>query len=332
MDLAGVPAWWLAMHLVAGAAGTWLARRYALRRALIDHPGDRRSHTMPTPRGGGLGIVAALLLALAWLAWAMPAARTLFVPMGVGLGMVAGIGWADDHRPLPASLRLLVHAVAAALLGGALLVHGVSPWFAACTAVLALVLVNVWNFMDGIDGLAASQGALVALGYVLWAGGGAAGWMAAALMAGLLGFLPFNLPRARVFLGDVGSGAIGFALACIVGITWRQLPESPRALVLLPLAAFGLDAGLTLASRMFKGERWWEAHVTHAYQRWARRAGHVPVTLAYGAWTLAGVVLMLQLPAWTWWSLLAAGVYVAAGAGIWWRTRGNGVQAVEVEE
>lgn len=316
------------MHLVAGAAGTWLARRYALRRALIDHPGERRSHTMPTPRGGGVGIVAALLLALAWLGWTMPAARTLFTLMGLGLGLVAGIGWADDHRPLPASLRLLVHAIAAALLGGALLAHGMSPWLAACTAALALVLVNVWNFMDGINGLAASQAALVALGWVLWAGGGAAGWLAAALMAGLLGFLPFNFPNARVFLGDVGSGAIGFALACGAGLAWRQLPEAPTAMLVLPLATFGVDAALTLLSRILNKEPWWEAHVSHAYQRWARRAGHVPVTLAYGAWTGAGLVMMLNLPSSRGWSAMVAGVYLGMSAAIWWKLRSNGVQAV----
>jgi len=330
MTLAGVPAWWLAAHLAAGVVGTWLARRYALHRALIDHPGDRRSHAMPTPRGGGVGIVAALLLALAWLAWTTPPARTLLTLTGAGLALVAGIGWADDHRPLPASLRLLVHAVAAALLGAGLMVHGAPPWLAVCTAVLALVLVNVWNFMDGIDGLAASQGALVALGYALWASGGVAGWLAAAVMAGLLGFLPFNLPRARVFLGDVGSGAIGFALACVVGITWRQLPEASRAMLLLPLAAFGVDAALTLLSRILNKERWWEAHVTHAYQRWAQREGHVVVTVAYGAWTLVGVVLMLHLPGWSWGSAMASGVYLAAGVGIWWKLRGKGVQALGV--
>ena len=317
------------MLLLVGIAGTWLAWRYAVRRALIDQPGDRRSHAVPTPRGGGVGIVAALLLALTWLAWASPAERGLLGAMAAGLAMVAGIGWADDHRPLPAFLRLLVHALAAALLGGALLAHGSPPLLAAAAAVLALVLVNAWNFMDGIDGLAASQAALVALGYLLVAGSGPVAWLAAALLAGALAFLPFNVPKARVFLGDVGSGALGFALACVAAMAWRGMPAGERLLLLLPLAAFVLDVGLTLASRIVNGERWWDAHVTHAYQRWARRSGHGKVTLAYGAWTLAGVLLMLRLPAWTGWSAGMAAAYLLAGMGAWWQLRNKGVEIMD---
>jgi UDP-N-acetylmuramyl pentapeptide phosphotransferase/UDP-N-acetylglucosamine-1-phosphate transferase len=332
VGLAGVPAWWLATHLCVGLAGTWLARRYALRRALIDHPGERRSHEVPTPRGGGLGVVVVLLLALAWLAFDGPRDRGLLAAMAGGLVLVAGIGWADDHRPLPAGLRLVVHAVAALLLGAGLVASGAGIPVAVAAALLALVLVNVWNFMDGINGLAASQAALAALGYLLLANGGPGGWLAAALMAGLLGFLPFNVPRARVFLGDVGSGTLGFALACTVGLTWFHAPEATSMLSILPLATFGIDAGLTLASRIVHGERWWEAHVSHAYQRWAGRSGHGVVTAAYAAWTLTGVVLMLHLPAWTWWSIVATGAYVMAGAGLWWTLRSRGVQRVDVDQ
>ena len=295
MAVAGVPAWWLAVHFLVAFAGTWLARRYALHRALIDHPGERRSHRQPTPRGGGAGIAATLLFALAWLAWALPTQRPLLLAAAGGLALVAGIGWADDHRPLPASLRLLVHALAAAMLGAALLWQGAAPWQALAVAVLALVLVNAWNFMDGINGLAASQAALAALGYLLFAAGGAGGWLAGALLAAALGFLPFNFPRASVFLGDVGSCSLGFGLACacalaIPGDAVAQLP-----LLLLPLLAFLLDSGFTLFFRILNKERWWQAHASHAYQHWARRSSHARVVAGYAAWTGVAVVAMLGL-------------------------------------
>lgn len=293
MDLSGVPAWWLAVHFAVAAAGTWFARRYALRRALIDHPGERRSHVSPTPRGGGLGIAVALLLALAWLAWMLPAQRVPLLSAAAGLVLVAGVGWADDHRPLPASLRLLVHALAALLLAGAMLWHGASGWMALAAALLALVLVNVWNFMDGIDGLAASQAALAASGYLLLGGGGAGGWLAAALLVVALGFLPFNFPRARVFLGDVGSCALGFGLACTCMLLLLQPGTPGLPWLLLPLLAFLLDSGFTLLSRILNRQKWWQAHSQHAYQHWARRSGHPAVVLGYGAWTLLAVAAML---------------------------------------
>lgn len=332
MGVAGVPAWWLAVHFLVALAGTWAARRYALHRSLIDHPGERRSHQQATPRGGGLGIVIALLLALGWLAWTLPGMRLPLLAAAAGLLLVAGVGWADDHRPLPALPRLLVHAMAAVLFAAALFVHGESPWLCLGAGLLALVLVNVWNFMDGIDALAASQAAIVACGYLLLGIGGAAAWLAAALVVAALGFLPFNLPRARVFLGDIGSGALGFAIACVLALSWARLPESEWGLLLLPLAAFGIDAGLTLASRILNGERWWEAHVSHSYQRWARRSGHSRVAVAYAGWTLAGVVLMLSLPADGWWTRAAAGLFLAAGAYAWWNLRSRGEQLMEGTE
>lgn len=332
MAVAGVPAWWLAVHFLVALAGTWAARRYALHRSLIDHPGERRSHQQATPRGGGLGIVIALLLAFGWLAWTLPDKRLPLLAAAAGLLLVAGVGWADDHRPLPALPRLLAHALAAALLAAALFVHGESPWLCLGAGLLAVVLVNVWNFMDGIDALAASQAAIVACGYLLLGTGGAAAWLAAALSASALGFLPFNLPRARVFLGDIGSGALGFAIACVLGLSWARLPESEWGLLLLPLAAFGIDASLTLASRILNRDRWWEAHLSHAYQRWARRCGHSRVAVAYAGWTLAGVVLMLWLPADAWWTPAAAGLFLAAGAFAWWRSRSRGEQLMEGAE
>jgi UDP-N-acetylmuramyl pentapeptide phosphotransferase/UDP-N-acetylglucosamine-1-phosphate transferase len=151
------------------------------------------------------------------------------------------------------------------------------------------VLTNVWNFMDGIDGLAASQAVLVATGLVLWLAGPWAA-LALALMAACLGFLPFNFPRARIFLGDVGSGAIGFAIAALAMVLLSQ--RGPMAAwLMLPLAPFLTDASLTLLRRILRRERWWTPHTQHAYQVCARRHGHVKVTLAYTAMAGAGIML-----------------------------------------
>ncbi|WP_242002991.1 lipopolysaccharide biosynthesis protein [Vulcaniibacterium tengchongense] len=277
----------------AGALGTWLARGYALRRQLIDEPGERRSHSVATPRGGGIAIVAALVAAAAWLAWRRPQDAPLLGAFAVGLLLVGGIGLLDDHRPLSPWLRLAVQAMAAALYAGVAGAASGSLWLAALAFVAAMVLVNVWNFMDGINGLAASQAALAAAAFA-YAAGGAWAWLGAALVAACLGFLPFNFPSARIFLGDVGSGALGFALAgLLVAATPRNGAVLGAAWLALPVSAFLIDAGLTLLGRLVRGERWWTPHTRHAYQAWARRRGHSRVTLAYAGFTAVAAILAL---------------------------------------
>lgn len=335
---------WLALHFVLALTGTWLARRYALRRGLIDQPGVRRSHATATPRGGGIAIVAAALFALGWLALAGAAGagaagtsgstrNALYVAIAIGLLLVAGIGWLDDHRPLSAWLRLGMHAAAAAILAWGIHRIGGNAVATSSTFVLALVLVNIWNFMDGIDGLATSQAGLVALGYALLgtavsgsallAGQMPMTWLALAVAAACAGFLPFNLPRARIFLGDVGSGALGFLLAALVGLL-LSADAKALPLALLPLSAFAIDAALTLAVRIVRQERWWLPHTQHAYQRWSRSSGrHGPVTLAYALWTTATVLLMLGLSGRPPAVIMAAlGATCLAGGVGWWCLQG----------
>ncbi|WP_206858847.1 lipopolysaccharide biosynthesis protein [Lysobacter changpingensis] len=279
---------WLAVHFCIGVAGTWLARRYALRQSLIDQPGERRSHSVATPRGGGIAIVIALLVAAVALGLRQPAQAPLMLAFGVGLLMVAGIGWVDDHRPLSPWLRLGVHVVASGLF--ALVVGDLydSVWLALAAFVATLVLTNVWNFMDGINGLAASQALIAAVG-LAWLAGGAWGLLALALAAACAGFLPFNFPRARIFMGDVGSGAIGFALGALCVVAGARLGEK-FALVLLPVSVFLVDASLTLLRRLLRGERWWTPHTQHAYQGWSRAAGHARVTACYAAVSLLVII------------------------------------------
>lgn len=323
-----LPVAWILVHLVVGAVGAGIARNYARRCALLDQPGERRSHAVPTPRGGGAAIAVALLLATGWLAWTMPGQRPMLAGFGAGLAMVSLVGWLDDHRPLSPWSRLAVHVAAASVFALGTWMQGGDPRVAVLAFVATVVLVNVWNFMDGIDGLAASQAILVAVVPALLAGGAGLA-LGLALAASTLGFLPWNFPRARLFLGDSGSGAIGFAIGALVAIAASVGSVEALALSLLPLSAFLLDAGLTLARRILRRERWWQPHVTHAFQHAARRQGHVRVTLAFGAWTLFATVVAWSFRDMAFTSIIISLVPLyAVGAAAWWLLQRQGTSPV----
>jgi len=319
---------WLLLHFGIGVSATWLARRYALRRQLLDHPGERRSHAVPTPRGGGISIVAALLAAVAWSWWQFPS-NTWIPFFATGLVLVAGIGLVDDHRPLSPWFRLAVHALASGCLAAASWTELRDPAFALLAFAAAMVLTNAWNFMDGIDGIAASQALLVALAIAMLAAGPVR-WLALALAAAVAGFLPFNAPKASVFLGDVGSGALGFTVAALA-VRANGSQQSPAWLLALPLSAFLVDTGLTLLGRVVRGEPWWRAHVLHAYQRWVRRCGrHMPVTLAYAGWTMASMALLFALLHWKFevpTIFVACAAWYMTGALAWWMLQRKGTDA-----
>jgi UDP-N-acetylmuramyl pentapeptide phosphotransferase/UDP-N-acetylglucosamine-1-phosphate transferase len=223
---------------------------------------------------------------------------------------------------------LLVHLVAAGLLVAS--VRGMPGDAAAALGSAALVLglaalANFWNFMDGIDGLAAMQSAFVATaaGLVAAVAGGSAIALAALLLAAAVaGFLPFNAPRARIFLGDVGSGALGFACGGLLLLAWDQRAAS-LPLALLLASAFLLDAGLTLARRMGAGRRWYTAHREHLYQWLVRRGlSHARVVVLYLSWNLlivtplAVAVLLHHLAA-----PHALAAALAGGSLLWWAAR-----------
>lgn len=300
---------WLAVHFFIGVAGTWLARRYALKQSLIDQPGERRSHSVATPRGGGIAIVISLLVAAVALGLRQPQFAPLMLAFGVGLLLVAGIGWLDDHRPLSPWLRLGVHVAASGLFGFAVGDLFQSALLGGAAFAATLVLTNVWNFMDGINGLAASQALIGAIG-LAWLVGGSWGLLALALAAACAGFLPFNFPRARIFMGDVGSGAIGYALGALCVMAAARLQDR-AALALLPVSVFMIDASLTLLRRLMRGERWWTPHTQHAYQAWARKVGHGRVTLAYAAVSLLVILLA--------WGIMPGDAFFIAGiVGAWY--------------
>ncbi len=267
-------------------------RRYALARSLLDIPNGRSSHSLPTPRGGGVALVLAFLLALPWLAYRGGLDDALMWAMlGSGSG-VAVLGLLDDHGHIPARWRLLGHFAAA---GWALYWLGGMPpvevmgasldlgWLGHGLAALGLVwLLNLYNFMDGIDGIASVEALAVCLGGALLyavSGHGELLWVPLALACAVLGFLYWNVPPARIFMGDAGSGFLGMVLGVmLLQAAWVSADLFWAWLILL--GVFVVDATLTLLRRLLGGERVHEAHRSHAYQHAARRyGGHLPVTL-----------------------------------------------------
>lgn len=288
-----LPAWGFVLGsalLSAAVAGGWW--RYA-RHRVLDLPDERRLHQVPTPRGGGLGIAVVLLAASAWLGQGGLA-------FALGLGVTAGAGLADDLRPMPALAKLALQAVGALPLALAwpLLPALWGPVAAVLLAwALVVALVNLWNFMDGSNGLAASQALLFGAAMALLAGiGTPVAWLGLALAAAALGFLPWNLPRARLFLGDVGSHALGYAVAALVLLALSGDGGIAAWQPLLLASAFLLDGSLTLLGRLARREKVWQAHRNHLYQRAiAHGASHGRVCLAYAAWTLAAAGLAVLL-------------------------------------
>jgi len=287
------------MVVALAAIAAWLltARvlRYTLARGVLDQPGRRSSHTVATPRGGGLAIVTVLLVVLPVLGVLSLLPWPLVTALTGGCAVVAALGWVDDHRALGAGWRLCGHVLAAiwglAWLGGlppVLLPWGMVDLGAAgqVLAVLALVwLLNLYNFMDGINGIAGVEALTVGLGMaaVLIALGEFAAGVPLLLLAGAsLGFLPWNFPRAQIFLGDVGSGTIGLFVA-VHALYCAHLNPDLLWCWLILLAVFWVDTTWTLLRRGLRGERVHEAHCSHAYQRLARVAGgHVVVSLGVG--------------------------------------------------
>ncbi len=290
--------WWLLPAAVCSSLGlTWMLRRYALSRHLLDVPNERSSHQVLTPRGGGIAIVltfTACLVALWWLG-ILPL-QSLAALSGAG-GWVALVGFLDDHRHVPARWRLLAHFLGAAW--ALFWLDGMPPvtvagfglpsgWLSDVLAAVYLVwLLNLYNFMDGIDGIASIEAVTVCLGGILlylmtvpssthWA-------VPAVLLASAVGFLYWNYPPARVFMGDAGSGFLGVTL----GVFSIQAAWVARHLFwawIIMLGVFVVDASVTLIRRIWRGQRVYEAHRSHAYQYAARRLGaHRPVSLAVGA-------------------------------------------------
>jgi Fuc2NAc and GlcNAc transferase len=223
--------------------------------------------------------------------------RTLAAVLGGG-GLVALAGLVDDYRDLPVSRRLVLQFVAATWTlywsGGVPgeILPGVSPILVNVLGVVAIAwLVNLFNFMDGIDGIASIETISVCLGgiilYVLGTAGETAWIPPALLLASVSGFVIWNVPPARIFLGDSGSGFLGFMMAVLCLQAARFDPLLFWAWLIL-LGVFIVDSGVTLVRRLLRRHRLYEAHRSHGYQFAARRhGGHLPVSMAVGAINLA---------------------------------------------
>ena len=301
-----------ATTLALSATCTRLGIAYAWRRSLLDLPGQRRSHSAPTPRGGGIGIVAGAALVTALVAMqAYGYSRFIALGLFAAIVVVAAVGWVDDHGGLRARTRFAAHCLAAVCLlatpvlflgflvpsprPGALLLYAMAalvPGFAIVWSI------NLHNFMDGIDGLLTCQAVFVmtvlAVAFAVTGHAAAAGQVGLLAVAAL-GFLPFNFPYARIFMGDVGSGVLGLLIAVVVA--WQMLtPNIALGTGIVACSAFVTDATCTLLSRMLRGRRWYSAHREHLYQ-WLVRCGrtHAQVVALYMGWNL-----LIVLPAVYW--------------------------------
>jgi Fuc2NAc and GlcNAc transferase len=326
----------LLVAALAAYATTLLVRRNAQLLGVVQTPNERSSHTIPTPSGGGVGIVLGGSVATAVAAWMQPWPNLVLLLTAL---LVAAVGFYDDRHPLPARVRLPAQVV---LIGGAIglgvpldaLQHQVGvPLPALAVAALALVAavywVNLFNFMDGIDGIAGSQavfmccaaallGALHAPAFTAETGF----WVLLGIAAATAGFLVQNWPPARIFMGDAGSTYLGFVIAlfALVSIAagWLTLPQW-----VILAAAFVSDATVTLARRLLQGERVFEAHRRHAYQVLSRRwSSHRRVTVSFIAINLVWLLpLAFLAESWSWMAagiaylpLVGLALYLGAGA------------------
>ena len=299
---------------------TGLVRRYALRVDLLDVPNNRSSHEVATPRGGGFSIVIVFLGAVIGIYIFAYMPLEVFSSLLVGGVLVAGIGFVDDHNHVPAVWRFATQVVAATfavlMLGGLPEVQfgGVRVDLGLAGDAIALLftvwLINLYNFMDGIDGIAAVE-AVCIVGSALFissvSDGGFITTLFVVFVAAALGFLAWNWPPAKIFMGDVGSGFIGFILAMFAIIS-SSLGILPIWCWLILAGVFVIDSTITLVTRVIKGQEWYSAHKSHAYQKVSRHLnGHRPVTLA-----VLGINLLWLLPlAWL------AAAWPASG---WWLT------------
>jgi Fuc2NAc and GlcNAc transferase len=323
----------ICISCIASFALVALMRRIAMRSGIMDEPNERSSHTHPMPRGGGLAIALVTLTAVAIntqfsAGWIVEGGAWI-----LGGSIVAAAGFVDDLRHLSAGVRAGIHFAAALILlaaaGGLPLGTFNSEWLGWVFGAIAIVwLINSFNFMDGIDGLAAMQTVFVATAGALIACSACATSMVQlplyALAGAAVGFLYWNFPPAKIFMGDVGSGFIGFSIAAAAMFSAKSGDTNLWTWIVLD-ALFIADATTTLVGRLIGGERIYEAHRSHVYQRLARRWGsHSKVAFVYTAinvvwclpWAVATVLWRPCAPifaAAAFLPLIAIGVATGAG-------------------
>lgn len=315
------------LALVTVTALSWASvrgfRAWALRRSLLDIPNQRSSHIQPTPRGGGL--VIALVTIVGWLALQGVFVQTswkIAVAYALGAATIAAISWIDDLHSVSCRPRLAIH-----LLGALLAVAAFGGWHTielpwgqpvhlgyfgvALTVVWIIGLTNAYNFMDGSDGMAGSQGVIAGLGWAclgLLSGSPLVTGIALLLTGATLGFLLHNWPPARIFMGDVGSAFLGYSFAVLPLLGLHEkgpLASASPILGLLLVWPFVFDAAFTFLRRLRNGENVFDAHRSHLYQRLII-AGHSHrfVMILYSALAIVGSaagVLWLKQPTLAFW-------------------------------
>lgn len=284
--------WIFLLALLASIAFTGLLRRYALAASLLDIPNARSSHSLPTPRGGGVAIVVVFLLgSLILFQRELLNSAALWAFLGAG-AWIAVVGFIDDHQHIPARWRLLAHFIGAAwglfwLELPTLSLFGIELTTVGYVlgAFYLVWLLNLYNFMDGIDGLASIEAIGVCTGGVLLllGTGSTESYPLLLLIMAVAGFLLWNFPPAKIFMGDAGSGFLGITLGLFSLQAAHQSPQLFYSWLIL-LGVFIVDATWTLIRRFLRGEKVYEAHRSHAYQFASRQyASHKTVSLAVAA-------------------------------------------------
>jgi Fuc2NAc and GlcNAc transferase len=285
--------WMTLVTFITAFILTGLMRVYALKKNILDNPNERSSHTIPTPRGGGMAIVvtylSVLIILLSLDYFSITTGLTL---IGAGLG-IAVLGFLDDHGHINSMIRLLIHFIIAGsivfALGGfseTVLFNGhVSlGWFANIIAILFLVwLLNLYNFMDGINGIASIEAitTVFSIGIIYWGLNTELMYQPLLLLAAsVFGFMLWNFPKAKIFMGDAGSGFLGLILGIFALIALKYSAALFCAWIIC-LGVFIVDATFTLIRRVFNGHKMYDAHRTHAYQYASRKyQSHTVVTIS----------------------------------------------------
>jgi len=302
---------------------TGYMRHYALKKNIIDNPNERSSHSIPTPRGGGVAVVCSYLLALAVLIYSQQLSVHIGLTLIAAGFVVALLGFLDDHGHINSMLRLAIHFLVAIgvviSLGGfaeVTVFNGVQLGFIAnIIAVLFLVwLLNLYNFMDGINGIASVEAITITVSMAILyfilniSLNSESLWLMAACV---FGFLLWNFPKAKIFMGDACSGFLGLTLGILALIALKENLALFCAWIIC-MGVFVVDATYTLVKRVLSGYKMYDAHRSHSYQILARKWGsHTPVTLAVAAINLLWLLPIAYMTVIQKWAYPELGILIA---------------------
>lgn len=265
-------------------------RRLAIKHQLLDHPNHRSAHSMPTPRGGGLSIVICVSLGLVIMFYFGYLQASVSATLFFAGFLVALAGFLDDRFSLSPAKRLVVQTVA---IGIAIYGLGYLPaldlyffsldqvwWLVPLTAIYLLWLTNLYNFMDGINGIAGLQAvsACLLMSLIYYLALGSVDYLSLIIAVASAGFLYWNFPKAKIFMGDVGSGYLGLMIG-LVSLSHAQAAPPLLFTSLILMGVFIVDSSYTLIHRFVQGKQVHQAHSSHAYQHLARKSSHTRVTL-----------------------------------------------------